>query len=262
MNTPTTQDTPYFALILSGGEARRMQCSEKGLVSFKGKAMINWVLDANNHARTISISCNRQLSDYQLLLNSYQLEMNKVHERSLLENAEIADLLKKLPSCIKDRKFADKSGPVAGILSYFLCWQEVIEALEQTNSKSPDEQNPLIQSLLKTPVVVSSCDMVLLDQSIIQFLVNSWTKTGKRCLYASSNQQLCYLPFVVELGAAINLAIKWMESSSDYSARQFSIKQWLAELKAQVVVIDNHDWLNRFQSINTLDQLKALEAIK
>lgn len=54
------------AVVLAGGQGRRMENLDKGLVLFNGKPMIDWVIEAvSPYVQQISISCNRNLSDYE-----------------------------------------------------------------------------------------------------------------------------------------------------------------------------------------------------
>lgn len=54
------------AVVLAGGQGRRMENLDKGLVLFNGKPMIDWVIEAvAPYVKQISISCNRNLSDYE-----------------------------------------------------------------------------------------------------------------------------------------------------------------------------------------------------
>ncbi|MDG3088152.1 molybdenum cofactor guanylyltransferase MobA [Vibrio hannami] len=52
--------------ILAGGEAKRMGGSDKGLVSFNDKPLIEYVYNALKHqVHSITISANRNIDDYQ-----------------------------------------------------------------------------------------------------------------------------------------------------------------------------------------------------
>lgn len=53
-------------VILAGGAGRRMGGQDKGLVSFRGRAMVEWVIDAlRPQVSDILIIANRNLADYR-----------------------------------------------------------------------------------------------------------------------------------------------------------------------------------------------------
>lgn len=55
--------------LLAGGEGRRMQGQDKGLVDYRGRPLAAWVLDSLRHqCGTLRISANRHLPRYQQLL--------------------------------------------------------------------------------------------------------------------------------------------------------------------------------------------------
>lgn len=59
--------------VLAGGEGRRMNGQDKGLVSYKGRPLADWALE-NLAAQThrLMVSANRNLPPYQVLLDHWQ----------------------------------------------------------------------------------------------------------------------------------------------------------------------------------------------
>lgn len=245
----------YFALILSGGRAARMNGIEKGLAPFNGQPMIVHVIDAVKNARHIAISCNRESASYNSLLDT-KLSHQRNNSESILAN---------LPSCFGDQAFADKSGPMAGVLSYFLNWRALAEsALAETKSTELE-----LQQLMELPVVVISSDMALMNNLVLTELVEQWSRSRQACLIAQSGSRDHYLPFVVKLADGIRLAGKMKDrfesdspqakSDQKLSYREFSIRRWLTDLNVQKVATHQGLASERFQSANTPDELKMME---
>ena len=64
--TPTRAD--ISGVVLSGGQARRMGCADKGLLSFRGRPLVSYALDALGEvAESRLISANRNLEGYAAL---------------------------------------------------------------------------------------------------------------------------------------------------------------------------------------------------
>ena len=58
--------------LLSGGEGRRMQGQDKGLMAYQGRTLASWVLhNLQAQCATVCISANRNLPRYQALLNDF-----------------------------------------------------------------------------------------------------------------------------------------------------------------------------------------------
>jgi molybdopterin-guanine dinucleotide biosynthesis protein A len=56
---------PLSAIILAGGEGRRMGGADKGLVEYQGKPLVQWVKEAlPDHVEQVVISCNRNEAIY------------------------------------------------------------------------------------------------------------------------------------------------------------------------------------------------------
>lgn len=235
-----------------------MNGAEKGLVAFKNKAMIERVIEANQAANHIAISCNRQQADYKALVDKHKslIQAFQSPEFTDQQNLKLAEMtLSNLRQCISDQKLKGKSGPMAGILSYFLAWQEFLEGWTTTveNSKFRD-------ALFRTPVVVSSCDMVLLEHKLIQKLLDQWYESSCSALFYTSKDQKHFLPFVIELGAALKLAQQWQVSSQNWPNRKFSIKNWLTEIGTRSIQLDSDVEINQLRSINSREELDQLES--
>lgn len=67
MNTSSIsiEKTSITGVILAGGQARRMDGQDKGLIPLSGKAMIEYVIEAiEPQVKSVIINANRNLSDY------------------------------------------------------------------------------------------------------------------------------------------------------------------------------------------------------
>lgn len=245
----------YFALILSGGRAARMNGIEKGLALFSGQPMIAYVIDAVKNAQHIAISCNRESQTYNSLLDD-----KLSHQHKNLE-----PILADLPSCFADQMFADKSGPMAGVLSYFLNWRALVE-----NTPIEAESTELeLQKLMELPVVVISSDMALMNNLTLSELIEQWHQSQQTCLIAQSGNRDHYLPFIVKLADGIRLAGKMKDrleshrpqakKDQNISHRDFSIRNWLANLNVQKVTTGQGLESKRFRSANTTEELKNME---
>jgi len=68
MRESSTIKNDVAAVILAGGKAKRMQGTDKGLITLKGKPMITYVINAlNTHLDEIFINANRNKQQYQEL---------------------------------------------------------------------------------------------------------------------------------------------------------------------------------------------------
>ena len=131
MGTQGTSDVPHHtvsAWLLAGGEGRRMQGQDKGLVSWQGRPLAAWVLDnlatsaeltantadkAHGHASArparlsaIGITANRHADGYRALL----AQCDPVHRQGV----PLAVPGGVLPD---DADLPERSGPMAGILT-------------------------------------------------------------------------------------------------------------------------------------------------
>jgi molybdopterin-guanine dinucleotide biosynthesis protein A len=75
MANNTIHQKDVTAIILAGGEGRRMNGQDKGLVSWKQRRLIEYALDAipSNIAHTL-ISCNRNIDQYKIYGETVQDE--------------------------------------------------------------------------------------------------------------------------------------------------------------------------------------------
>jgi molybdenum cofactor guanylyltransferase len=90
------------ACLLAGGEGRRMQGMDKGLVPYQGQALATCVLDKlAPQVDRLGISANRNLAAYQALLHSAQAK------HPFTQQAVRPD----------DTDLPEHSGPLAGILT-------------------------------------------------------------------------------------------------------------------------------------------------
>lgn len=65
MSAPAPQTPPYSLLILAGGQGRRMQGRDKGLISWQGQPLIAHICAATaDDAGELLISCNRNTERY------------------------------------------------------------------------------------------------------------------------------------------------------------------------------------------------------
>ena len=68
MSESSTIKNDVAAVILAGGKAKRMQGTDKGLITLKGKPMITYVINAlNTQLDEIFINANRNKQQYQEL---------------------------------------------------------------------------------------------------------------------------------------------------------------------------------------------------
>jgi molybdopterin-guanine dinucleotide biosynthesis protein A len=93
------------ACVLAGGEGRRMNGQDKGLVHYQGRPLADWVLQALAPQCTrMMISANRHLPQYQALLSNRQ-----PHDASKATQTPIV-----WPD---DADLPPQSGPLAGIIT-------------------------------------------------------------------------------------------------------------------------------------------------
>ncbi len=89
--------------LLAGGEGRRMQGQDKGLVDYQGQPLATWVLNSlAPQCQTLHISANRNLDRYAQLL----------HEATGASSAESSQAV--FPD---DPDLEPRSGPLAGLIT-------------------------------------------------------------------------------------------------------------------------------------------------
>jgi len=89
---------PLSAIILAGGEGRRMGGADKGLVEYQGKPLVQWVKEAlPDHVDQVVISCNRNEAIYA----AYGQTVHDLPSRETYAGA-LAGILAALEACTHD----------------------------------------------------------------------------------------------------------------------------------------------------------------
>lgn len=102
-----TTSAKVTAWLLAGGEGRRMQGQDKGLVDYQGRPLAAWVLSClAPQCRTLRISANRNLAHYEQL----RQEADKACAKAL-------DAPPAVGVYPDDPDLEPRSGPLAGIIT-------------------------------------------------------------------------------------------------------------------------------------------------
>ena len=65
-------------LILAGGQSRRFNFRDKGLIEFKQKPMTAHVIERiAPHVGSLAISCNTNITQYEALCDTYRVSLGK-----------------------------------------------------------------------------------------------------------------------------------------------------------------------------------------
>lgn len=219
---------------------------EKGLVPFKGEPMITYAIDALRPvSEVLAISCNQRQSDYLAILNKRSTVSDKSAPPTRLAYWLVED--GSLP-------FA---GPVAGIISFLV-------KLEENLRTAGGIKNDAL-------CVVSSCDMPLLTQSTIEFLIEQtiersldglhFARNGSSTAAAKDALKGAYLPMVFNAKTGLSIARRWANAKTPLPASQHSLRNWLTAVAqtASVATMPQHADEEQLVSINTLETLQALE---
>jgi molybdopterin-guanine dinucleotide biosynthesis protein A len=210
-------------LILAGGQSRRFNFRDKGLIDFKQKPMIAHVIERiAPHVNSLAISCNTNLNQYQVLCDTYRASLGKTSKWGVCLAVSANHTLK---------------GPLAGIDRH----------LKETN----------------TPYCfVCSCDMPLIPSGIISSLADAMTDSRQQACHivdAEGRHQLAILVQTTTAIAALDELTKVNSvKTGNLSGRtDHSIKHWLKQMNSLGVA---HTGLSeQLTSINTPEQLSAME---
>ncbi|MEE3239918.1 MAG: NTP transferase domain-containing protein [Pseudomonadota bacterium] len=210
-------------LILAGGQSRRFNYSDKGLIEFKQKPMIAHVIERiAPQVDSLTISCNTNINQYQALGDAYSA--------SLLRGA-------KWGKCLADSLNSKLKGPLAGIDRH----------LEDIN----------------TPYCfICSCDMPLIPTDIVFMLTDAMTHTAQQACHIVDSQGRHQLALLVQTMAGRTALAKLTQLNSEKNSNasersKHSIKHWLRQMQSLGVALKGST--EQITSINTPEQLSYME---
>ncbi len=222
-----------------------MQGVEKGLLPFNHQPMIKPVIAANKDALHIAISCNRATEQYQALVKESSIDTQKPVDTLSLRIQSM------LPNCFQDQESLRRRGPMAGVLSYFLNWKSLLDEVKEKDCAQ----------ILNRPVVVTSCDMALLDHKLIARLVKAWHTEKRNCITASTNGSQHFLPFVITLEVGIEATTDWINRIDSIARKDFSIRNWLTAVDTKTITLGDEIQDYMFLSANSPPQLDEMQTI-
>ncbi|HCH21156.1 MAG TPA: hypothetical protein DEX33_07090 [Cellvibrionales bacterium] len=215
--------TDITGLILAGGQSRRFNYRNKGLIDFKQKPMIAHVIDRiAPHVGLIAISCNTNIPQYQTLCETYRTSLKKSS---------------KWGTCLADSLGSQLKGPLAGI-----------------NRHLPEINTPYC--------FICSCDMPLIPNDIVTILVNTMTDAHQQACHIMDAQGCHQLAILVETTTAIAALnqltkVSIMKTGKPSERINHSIKHWLKQMSSLGIVYTGP--VEQMTSINTPEQLAHME---
>ena len=221
------------ALILAGGQSQRFNYSDKGLIPFLQKPMIEHVLERIAPQVTyVSISCNRHTEQYRSIIQNYYQVSHQFNQKEPVQASAAP------PICISDKSNDPLQGPLAGVSAY----------LEHCQSDT---------------MFICSTDMPLIDRNIVQQLSNAMHQFSADACYPVDENGHHYLAVLIKRSAAINALQQLLASSATTSMKTtkktkvYAIKNWLNQINSHQILIDSH--AIGFADINNAADMTLIE---
>lgn len=235
-NSVTVNGDSLCCIILAGGQSSRFGGEDKGLLNYKGKPMVEHVIDVLlESVNWFIISCNQNEKRYKEILDKKYAE--HIDSNFALQN----NLKHNLPYCINDS--IESMGPLTGIYS-------ALEAIDSHNIATKFDI---------THVLTVCCDMPILPDDLVKQLIKTIEIEQASAVYASTPNSPHYLTHLVDFKVALESleqCFMYEEAPSLINHKQLSAKNWLKELNAIPVKWENE---NAFYNINNMKQLEYAE---
>ncbi len=213
------------ALILAGGESRRFNGVDKGLLAFNGKPMVQSVLArVAPQVQTVAISCNRNKNQY----------------RDILQQFYTTATPPPTSQCFYDDQRSPLRGPLAGIYRY-------------------------LQQCTSPYVFICPCDTPTLPVDIVQKLAAALLNASADASYPVDPHGRHHLAILVKAPIALaaleklSVALEQNDSTNKNASHKSigSIKSWLHSLNSTQLTFN--DTFDDFLNINNAEQLSAAE---
>ncbi len=210
-------------LILAGGQSRRFNFRNKGLIEFKQKPMIAHVIERiEPHVSSLAISCNTNITQYQALCDTYRASLGKTSIWGV---------------CLSDSANNALKGPLAGI---------------ERHLKEVDAPY----------CFVCSCDMPLIPSDIVTILTDAMLHSQQQACHIIDDQGLHQLAILFKTNAARAALMQLTKVNAVTTASQsgpsrHSIKQWLKQMSSLGIAYKGP--AQKMTSINTPEQLVMME---
>ena len=225
MNTEMTfiNREDLSGLILAGGQSRRFNFRNKGLIEFKQKPMIAHVIERiAPHIGSLAISCNTNVTQYEALCDTYRVSLGKSSSWGV---------------CLTDSVNNTLKGPLAGIERYL-----------------KDIDTPYC--------FVCSCDMPLIPSDIVTILTDTLIHSQHQACHIIDDQGIHQLAILVKTNDARTALMQLAEVNAVLTASQsgpsrHSIKQWLKQMNS--LGLAHKGSAEKMTSINTPEQLARME---
>ena len=210
-------------LILAGGQSRRFNFRNKGLIEFKQKPMIAHVIERiAPHVGSLAVSCNDDITKYQVLCDNYREQFEKSSTWGV---------------CLADRIDNTLKGPLAGIERYL--------------------------KEIDTPYCfVCSCDMPLIPSDIVTILTDTMLHSQQQACHIINDQGLHQLAILVKTKTARTTLMLLEEVNAETITSQsgsskHSIKKWLKQMGSLGIAYTGP--AEKMTSINNPEQLATME---
>ena len=210
-------------LILAGGQSRRFNFRNKGLIEFKQKPMIAHVIERiAPHVGSLAISCNTNIAQYQALCDTYRAPLGKTSTWGV---------------CLADSVNNTLKGPLAGIERH-------------------------LKDIATPYCFVCSCDMPLIPSDIVTILTDTMLHSQQQACHIIDDQGLHQLAILVKTNAARAALMQLTEVNAVTNVSQsglsrHSIKQWLKQMSSLGIAYTGS--AEKMTSINTPEQLAIME---
>lgn len=267
------EKTNISALILAGGQSRRFDYQDKGLLPIKlqsnqhpikssgsdvAKPMVEHVLDRlTSQVNTVSISCNQNIPKYQSILQRYYSA-----SIAFIDFTQAQD------------NNADQSidRQTRQLFEQAVCFNDIGNGDDSDGSKNNDKpilRGPLagIYQFLKYCssewVFICPCDIPTLPDDIVQKLSKVLVEPDLEVSYPVDKKGHYHLAILLKCSAGLNALeslISDIGPSTGKNAKpsDSSIKNWLARMKSEQLSIDMLE--SAFANINSAVDMSQFEA--
>jgi molybdopterin-guanine dinucleotide biosynthesis protein A len=282
------EKTNISALILAGGQSRRFDYQDKGLIPIKlqfnhdsikssdadtAKTMVEHVLDRlTPQVNTVSISCNQNIPQYQSILQRYYSA-----------NIAFIDF-----SQAQDNNTDDSSDrQTRQLFEQAVCFNDIGSSDESDGSKNADRENRACEKqasknkdkpILRGPlagiyqflnycssewVFICPCDIPMLPDDIVQKLSKVLAESDSEVSYPVDRQGHYHLAILLKCSAGLNALENLIEDIEQSTAKNTkssasSIRNWLARMKSEQLSIDMLE--SAFANINSAVDMSQFEA--